>query len=423
MSIRSGTASLPLHYGKVPGWLSHRMATLGAAIAEAVIIYEGRNAFLRRLSDPFWFQSFGAVLGMDWHSSGITTSVMGALKRGLQSKANELGIHVLGGRGRHSRKTPDELMQVADKRGLDGDHLTRTSRLVAKVDNTAVQDGFQLYLHSFVVTDTGEWVVVQQGMNGSSRQARRYHWRSESVSSFVDAPHDAMVGANQGIIVNLTDRRAAKARDAAVTLAAEGPDQVAREFVSALKTRCLVMPSHHEVRATDLFLRRLHGVMALTKERGVEGFEDLLLIKGLGPRTLQALALVAEVAFGAPSRFDDPARFAFAHGGKDGHPHPVPLKIYDRTISTLRSALEKAAIGENDKIDAFKRLDQQTRRLERQVDGPSFNEIVDRENRLSGEFDGMTVFGSAKKATPPKVDDGAHDSAPMPQGRQLRLPI
>lgn len=415
MPTRSGTASLPLHYGTVPRWLSARMATLGSAIVEAVIHYEGRDAVLTRLSDPFWFQSFGAVLGMDWHSSGITTSVMGALKRGLKQKSDELGIHVLGGRGRHSRKTPEELADLSQKKGLDGDTLIRSSRLVAKVDNTAVQDGFQLYLHSFVITDDGAWVVIQQGMNDEYREARRYHWRSENLSSFVEAPHEAVIGPNKGQIINLTDPRAKEARNATVSLASEGPDRVRTEFVAAM--RHLNMPSHHEVRPSDVFLRRLHGVIALANSSEVSGFEELLLVKGLGPRTLQALALVSEVAFGAPSRFADPARFAFAHGGKDGHPHPVPLKVYDKSIETLRAALYRAKMGENDRIDAFKRLDRQTRALEKQATGPSLNAIISHENEQSPDFGGMTVFGPARKRAKrnPKRSEANQES------KQLKL--
>lgn len=417
MSRRSGTASLPLHSGRVPHWLAARMATLGVSIAEVILATEGRAEFLRRLSDPFWFQAFGAVLGMDWHSSGITTSVMGALKKGLSGRSRELGIHVCGGRGRHSLKTPEELIALADRTGLDGDNLVRTSKLVAKVDNTAVQDGFSLYLHSFVVTDDGDWVVVQQGMNGAAKTARRYHWRSHSVTSFVDSPHEAVVGPHQGVIVNLTDHRAEKARRASVDLVGTGPDQVARELRAALGDRHLQMPAHHEVRATDVFLRRLHAVVALANDTGVSGFEELLLTRGLGPRTLQALALVSEVAFGAPSRFDDPARFAFAHGGKDGHPHPVPIRVYDRTIGTLRHALDRAKVGHSDKIEAFKRLDRHTRDLERTAAGPPLEDIIDNEWRRSPERGGMTVLGPASEAVERKVR-GKRSQSP---DRQLKL--
>jgi uncharacterized protein len=416
MPVRSGTASLPLHGGRVPEWLAGRMAVLGAAIAESVILFEGRDGFLKRLSDPFWFQAFGAVMGMDWHSSGITTSVMGALKRGLSSKSGELGLHVLGGRGRHSRKTPDELRSLADRTGLDGDSLIRASRLTAKVDNTAVQDGFSLYLHSFVVTDDGRWVVVQQGMNGEAGTARRYHWRSDTVSSFVEAPHEAVVGKNQGVIINLTDKRAALARETAVFLANRGPDKTISGFLSATR-RHLTMPAHHEVRPSDVFLRRLHAVIGAAADRGIGDFEELLLQQGLGPRTLQALALTAEVVFGAPSRFDDPARFSFAHGGKDGHPCPVPLKVYDKSIETLRHAVERAKLGESDKIDAFRRLDRRVRAMEQFARGPSFNRIIEEERRKSPFFGGMTVMGPAvekKKKQPKKTP------AP-PKDRQLKL--
>jgi hypothetical protein len=371
------------------------MATLGSAIVEAVLLSEGKAGFLRRLSDPFWFQAFGAVLGMDWHSSGITTSVMGALKRGLGPESHELGLHVCGGRGRHSRRTPEELIHLADRIGLDGDGLVRTSKLVAKVDNTAVLDGFSLYLHSFVITDEGDWVVVQQGMNQTKKQARRYHWRSRAVKSFVDEPHDALVGPNQGKIINLTDRRANDARAVSVSLVNENPDNIIKELRSIVTQRHLTMPSHHDVRFSDVFLRRLHGVIALAGEQGTDQFENLLLTPGLGPRSMQALALVAEVACGAPSRFDDPARFAFAHGGKDGHPHPVPLKVYDNTISALRNALNLAKVDRTDKIKAFRRLETQVQKLEQNTTGPSLNQIIDDEWDKSPQREGMTVLGPA----------------------------
>ncbi len=373
------------------------MSALGTAITEVVVLEEGARGFLRRLSDPLWFQSFGAVLGMDWHSSGITTSVMGALKRGLAPRAAELGIHVCGGRGRHSRKTPDELMAVADRTGLDGDGLARASRLVAKVDNTAVQDGHNLYLHSFVVTEQGDWVVVQQGMCDLTRTARRYHWRSEGLSSFVQQPHQAVVGAAGGKIVNLTDRRSASARQASVELAQTGPDQVVAQVRAVTQAqRHATFPAHHEVRPTDVFLRRLHAAMAIAQQRGSAQFDELLLTPGLGPRTMQALALVAEVAYGAPSRFDDPARFAFAHGGKDGHPHPVPLKVYDRSIEALSRALQHARVGRSEKLAAFRRLESQLRRLERTVQGPPLDRIIAHERTRSAEWGGRTVFDHTK---------------------------
>ena len=357
MTRRAGSADLPLHGGHVPRWLADRMTRLGAVMSEAIVHHYGRDELLRRLANPFWFQSFGAVMGMDWHSSGITTSVIGALKRGLTPLHNELGIHVCGGRGMHSRHAPQELVAIGDRVGVDGTALAKASRLVAKVDSAAVQDGFDLYLHGFIVTDDGNWTVVQQGMNGARKQARRYHWLSEGLKSFVDDPHAAIDGKGQGEIVNLADRRAEASRRTQLDLLSSlGPDKIAREY-SALETRReqrakppasqlllphLIMPAHHDVRGSDVIARRLHGNLAAAADRGPKDFPDLLLTPGVGARTVQALAMVAEVMHGAPCRFTDPARFSIAHGGKDRHPFPVPLKAYDETIKVLKSAVQKA---------------------------------------------------------------------------------
>lgn len=338
MPQRSGSADLPLHGGRVPPWLGARMATLGAIICEAIVHHYGRDEFLRRLSQPFWFQAFGAVMGMDWHSSGITTSVIGALKRGLGPRQDELGIYVCGGRGQHSRKTPQELTALGDRVGFDGAALTRVSRLVAKVDSAAVQDGFDLYLHGFFVTADGQWTVVQQGMNGDKRQARRYHWHSVGLSDFVDAPHAAIEGRSQGEIVNLTDHRAVRSRAAQLELLlSDGPERIVDEFAALTiappaqaELPHLIMPTHHDVRAKDVFIRRLHGTLAAAAQRGPADFPELLLTPGVGARTLQSLAMVAEVIHGPPYRFQDPARFSLAHGGKDRHPFPVPVKVSTR---------------------------------------------------------------------------------------------
>src|SRR3954464_15439943 len=389
MARRSGSADLPLHGGRVPPWLATRMATLGAIVCQAIAHHYGRDEFLRRLAHPFWFQSFGAVTGMDWHSSGITTTVIGALKRGLAPLASELGIHVCGGRGRHSRQTPHELIAIGERVGFDGSALATTSRLVAKVDTAAVQDGFDLYLHGFIVTDDGHWVVVQQGMNGARKQARRYHWLSEGLQSFVDEPHAGIEGIMQGEIINLADRRAEKSRRAQLDLLSSfGPDKITAEFAK-LKTRDvapsqprqlslphLIMPSHHDVRATDVVTRRLHGNLAAAADRGPTDFPDLLLTPGVGARTVQALAMVAEVVHGAPYRFIDPARFSFAHGGKDRYPFPVPLKVYDETIRVLKSAVRSAKLGCQEELGALKRLDDQARRLERHASGPSVEDLI-----------------------------------------------
>lgn len=400
MPQRTGTADLPLHGGAVPPWLYERMARLGTVITQAIVHHFGVDELLRRLAHPFWFQSFGAVMGMDWHSSGITTSVIAALKRGLAPLERELGIHVCGGRGKHSRRTPDELVAIGDRVGLDGAGLARTSRLVAKVDSAAVQDGFQLYIHGFVVTDAGRWVVIQQGMNEESRQARRYHWLSEGLKSFVETPHAAIDGPAQGEIVNLTDRRAEASRGAQLDLLASlGPDGIARE-VAARDARPpsqpslpnLLMPGHHDVRSSDVVLRRLHGTLAAAADRAPADFAELLLVPGVGARTVEALAMVAEIVHGAPYRFSDPARFAFAHGGKDGHPFPVPLRVYDETIRVLKSAVQSARLGREEELGALKRLDHQARMLERTAKGPTLPVHIARERAMAPLYGGRTVL-------------------------------
>ncbi|MEA2861137.1 MAG: uncharacterized protein QOC72_3176 [Methylobacteriaceae bacterium] len=404
MVRRTGSADLPLHGGHVPAWLAARMASLGAIITQAIVHHYGRDDFLQRLAHPFWFQSFGAVMGMDWHSSGITTSVIGALKRGLVPIQSELGLYVCGGRGRHSRRTPDELSALGERVGFDAHALTRASRLVAKVDSAAVQDGFDLYLHGFFVTDDGKWTVVQQGMNGDKRQARRYHWHSQALSSFVDAPHCAIDGPEQGEIINLTDRRAEQSRAAQLDLLAElGPDAIVRDFAVLTKAPSaqpdlphLYMPGHHDVRSSDVFIRRLHGTLAAAAERGPIDFPELLLTPGVGARTVQSLAMVAEVVHGAPYRFRDPARFSLAHGGKDRHPYPVPVKVYDETIRVLKGAIANGKLGRDEEMQALKRLDDQARQLEAAAKGPSLDAFIAKERGLSATLGGRSVFGWEK---------------------------
>jgi len=389
---RSGIAELPLHGGRVPTWLAERMVKLGAAISEHIVHHYGASELLTRLSDPFWFQALGCVMGMDWHSSGITTSVMGALKRGLNPQAQELGITICGGRGKHSRKTPEELRQYAGPRSMDADSFVRTSRLTARVDNNAVADGFQLYLHNFIVTDHGEWVVVQQGMNTRSRMARRYHWHSAQVRDFTSNPHTAIVGEHQGTIMNLVDARATASQNALLVMMKERPEVVLRE------ARHLSLPAHHEVRAEDVDLRRLGAVLALAHEREFHDFASLLLLETLGPRTLQSLALIAEVAHGAPSRFSDPARFSFALGGKDGHPFPVPLTTYDEAIAVLRRSLDAARLETTEKIDGFRRLDQFTRVVEQRLAPQAeFEQAVTYEQEISASLNGRTVLDDNKR--------------------------
>lgn len=429
MIKRSGYADLPLHTGTVPKWLADRMMRLGTLIIEALVLKYGKKEVLIRLSDPLWFQSLGAVLGMDWHSSGITTSVMYALKRGLNRRAKELGIVVCGGRGKYSRRTPEELQILADMTGMDGNKLINCSKLAAKVDGTALQDGFQLYQHNFILSDQGDWTVVQQGMNVSEKKARRYHWSSEKLRSFVENPHTGVTGENQGLILNLTDINASSTRSKILSLTQENPDRIIREvtkmggseslqlelFDDAEKNknppsnqnnlsnewqktqilikndRNLVMPSHHEIRAEDVDLKRLGAVLATAYESENTDFESLLLTPGLGPRTLQSLTLVSEVIYGTPSRFTDPARFSFAHGGKDGHPFPVTTKIYDESIRILGESIEESKMGYSEKSECLARLEKTARYVEENCEPEAdFDALIAHEREHSKEWGGRT---------------------------------
>lgn len=395
--MKRGTADLPLHCGTVPPWLAERMSLLGGAIAEAIIIEYGRPALLQRLSDPFWFQSLGCVLGMDWHSSGITTSVMNALRKAINCRSEELGVYICGGRGKFSRETPNQLLEVANKTGLNGNELVRHSKLAAKVDNTAVQDGFQLYLHTFIVTKEGDWSVIQQGMNPNERMARRYHWLSSSLRSFMEEPHTSVCGRNQGLILNLTDKLAAPTKEGIMELTKESPDKLMREV-------SIILPNHHEVKAEDVNLKRLGAALILAHETNVSDMESLLLLEGVGPRTLQSLTLVSEVIHGTPSRFSDPARFSFAHGGKDGHPFPVPTSVYDETIEVFDKAIRQARLGEKDKSNALKNLSKISQEMEKSYTPSNyFDDWVQHERDTSYKYGGKTVFGNAKK--PQKKED------------------
>jgi hypothetical protein len=368
------------------------MARLGRVLAEAIVLEYGRTELLRRLSHPFWFQALGAFMGMDWHSSGVTTSVVGALQRGLAPLERELGLRVCGGRGSHSRRTPRELASFGERTGVDGAALARASRLVAKVDGAAVQDGYALYLHAFFVAADGTWAVVQQGMDPGRRRARRYHWLSQGLSSFVDEPHAAIEGRPGGAIVNLTDRRAAASRDAQLALVKGGPAPVLAALRGLAAAPQLSMPARHDVRASDVVLRRLQGALAAAAERGPTDFADLLLTPGLGARTVLALSLAAEVIHGTPCRFGDPARFSLAHGGKDGHPYPVPLRVYDETLAVLRRAVDRARLGEDERLAALRRLDAASRRLESTVRGPTFEEFAAEERAASRSYGGRSVL-------------------------------
>ena len=402
MIKRTGHADLPLHVGTVPKWLADRMMQMGTLIVESIIENFGKKEVLVRLSDPLWFQSLGAVMGMDWHSSGITTSVMYALKRGINSRAREFGLCICGGRGKYSRKTPDELQFLADATGLDGTKLINSSKLVAKVDSTAVQDGFQLYMHNFILSSEGDWTVVQQGMNVNTKTARRYHWSSENLRSFIEEPHSGITGENEGLILNLTDRNAKSTRERILSFTKENPDRMISEIKNIMKhensiyeinrQRTITMPAHHDVKAEDVNLKRLGAVLATAYEAEPKDFESLLLTQGLGPRTIQSLTLVSEIIYGTPSRFEDPARFSFAHGGKDGHPFPVPLKVYDESIRILHESIARSKLGYKDKSECIKRLHKTALEIERNCSPEAdFEKTIQHEKKHSKEWGGKTV--------------------------------
>ncbi len=338
------------------------MVALAREIAAAIVLEQGRDEFLRKLADPFWFQALGALLGFDWHSSGVTTTVCGAFKEALKKTGPELGIFVCGGKGRASRKTPEEIERVADRYGLPGEALVYASRMSAKVDNNAVQDGYQIYHHTFVVTSEGKWAVVQQGMNESTGWARRYHWLSDALKEFVNEPHTGVVSVERGQALNLVAQESDPAREVVTELARERPDKLVADLK---RLPSLKLPRRHHILLADVKPDRLESIFAKTYERQPENFEALLGMPGVGGKTLRALSLLSEILYGTPPSFRDPARYSFAHGGKDGHPYPVDRETYDRTIDLLRKAVEKAQIGQREQMAALRRL----ARMERSTTG------------------------------------------------------
>jgi uncharacterized protein len=351
-TLRRGTANLPLHGGHAPRWLFERMVKLSAEIASWIVVEQGSAELFRRLSDPVWFQAFGAVIGMDWHSSGVTTVICGALKQGLKDRQRELGLVVAGGKGRVSRQTPDELA-AATWLDLDPTPYVQASRMSAKVDNNALQDGYQIYHHVFLLDRDGHWAVIQQGMNEINSYARRYHWFSADVHSFVDSPHSAIASEATGEVWNLVAHESEEARDVTAALSREQPAKVVGDVA---KLRELTLPRHHDIHRVDIDPKRLHRILLKTYERQPEDFATLLGMEGVGAKTLRALSLVGELVYGAPVSITDPARFAFAHGGKDRHPYPVDRPTYDTVTQMLHTAVERAKIGQRDQVDALKRL-------------------------------------------------------------------
>lgn len=393
---QSGSADLALFGGKIPSWLYQRMKKLSLAMVESILMEYGHKELISRISDPFWFQSFGAVIGMDWNSSGVTTTVLKALQDSINPISKDIGLYVAGGKGKHSLKTPDQLLQIGEQTGLDGDTLSRASKLVAKVDNTAIQDGYQLYIHSFLLSYNGDWSVIQQGMKPEDGKARRYHWHSESITSFVDEPHSGVIGENHGEILNLTAKEASETRDGITAISTENPEKMVKEI------QRVALHGVKGIYPGDVDLKRLGSILWLAQEMENQNFEELLLLKGLGPRTLQSLTLVSEVIHGTQSRFKDPARFAFAHGSKGGNPFPVPTKVYDETIEMLEKSIEATKLDQTEKAKAIKALTKYSQRAEKDFipkPGQSVEKLLEKERKNSWKHGGRTIKGFEQ---PPK---------------------
>ncbi|MBI4221695.1 MAG: DUF763 domain-containing protein [Planctomycetes bacterium] len=351
--MRTGIAHLPLHGGKAPSWLFQRMKRLAREIVIAIVSEYGNQEMPKRLSDPFWFQALGCVLGFDWHSSGVTTTTCGALKEGIKGLEKELGLFIAGGKGATSRKTPSEIISAGDQLSCDPEKLVYASRMSAKVDSSAVQDGYQLYHHSFIFTKSGDWAVVQQGMNDANKYARRYHWLGSKVTNFVVEPHQAICCDAKGNTLNMVAVESEEARQTTVMLSQVKPDTLVGEIK---KMQTLHLPSRHHVDVHDIHPDRLYKIFTKTYESVPKDFETLIGIEGVGPKTVRALALISELVYGKSPSFNDPVRYSFAHGGKDGHPYPVDKETYDGSIEILRKALKQSKVGNSEKMDAIKRL-------------------------------------------------------------------
>jgi hypothetical protein len=351
--MKTGMALLPLHYGKAPPWLFQRMKNLAREISLFIIDAYGTEEMLSRLSDPFWFQAFGCVLGFDWHSSGVTTTVCGALREGIKGMGKELGFFIAGGKGRTSRKTPLEIEEICDQRAIEGTPLIYASRMSAKVDSAAVQDGYQIYHHAFFFTQSGQWAVIQQGMNEKTRYARRYHWFIQGIKDFVCEPHWAVCCDQRKEGLNLVAHESERVRQAMTDLSHEKPEFLITEGKRAAE---LYLPREHSIPMERSRLERLEKIFIQIYDRSPKNFEELVGIQGVGPKSLRALSLISELIYGVKPSFKDPTRFSFAHGGKDGHPCPVDRKVYDQTIDLLKRAIDRARVGDREKMEAIRRL-------------------------------------------------------------------
>jgi hypothetical protein len=351
---RTGVANLPLHYGKAPRWLFDRMVKLAREITIVIVADFGAEEMLRRLSDPYWFQAFGCILGFDWHSSGVTTTLCGALKEGIKGLERDLGLFVAGGKGKTSRRTPSEIENWGELISINPAPLVYASRMSAKVDSSAVQDGYQLYHHTFLFTNRGSWAVIQQGMNEVARYARRYHWLGEAVTNFVNEPHSAILSEARGQALNLVASESDPARTTITEIATnQKPESIVLDLK---KLKILNLPPHHYLSTSDLHPDSLRRILLSTYERQPKDFEHLLGLQGVGAKTIRALSLISELVYGVAPSYRDPARYSFAHGGKDGIPYPVDRKTYDQSIELLSKAINKTKLGIREKNEAMNRL-------------------------------------------------------------------
>ncbi|WP_425445393.1 DUF763 domain-containing protein [Virgibacillus phasianinus] len=395
-------ANAPLHGGHCPPWLFDKMKKMGASIIKVIVMEYGTEEVLRRLSDPVWFQSFGTVLGFDWNSSGLTTVVCGALKEGLREEQGELGLFFAGGKGKASRRTPSEIVEFGDKYSLSKDlnHLQQTSRTVAKVDSAAVQDNYQLYHHFFVFNQTGNWAVIQQGMNTKSRFARRYHWLSEGLKDFTNNPHQAVCGTRENGVLNLVSEQNQATRLATVEICRESPTEVKQVYHAIIDqynnrkgpvSQQLDLFAQddndsHSVSSTGNYSSQSYPAITMSFNHSIpsagyldkvlytiyneppETYKQLLELKGVGPSTLRALTMVAEITHGAKPTFHDPVRYAFAHGGKDNYPFPVQKENVTKSLDVLKKAIEKGEMGEMDKLQSLRRLAKRGEQLGKGID-------------------------------------------------------
>ena len=398
--INAGSIGMPLHFGKVPGFLTERMGNMGDAIVESILTNYGKSELLSRMSDPNWFQALGAVMGMHWNSSGVTAVTLGALKRKLNPKSHELGVYILGGKGKQMTYTPRQITKVSNRHSLDAPEILKSQRLSARVDNNAIQDGFDLYQQYFLLTDEGEWTAISQGMNKTNRRARRYHWHSPTVQSFGSSPHTGIAGLENQSILNLVDPSAETLQQNMIELTNEKPTEIIKAMKSA------EMPNRHDVRKEDINTARLASVLDLAYNREIEKFEDLVDMHGVGPRTLKALAMASEVIHGDATRFEDPARFAFAVGGKDGRPHPIDTKSFDETVTMLQDTIDRSKMGDKDKSDGLKRLHKAAVSGETKgVPLDFINDLIDNEWQHAENNGGKTFMGKVIKGLTRKVMD------------------